>query len=80
MGRAAARQVSAVPDVPPPLPAEWVGEGTLVEVMRALAKHLLARGQLDLAETFIDATFAGAKKGAVRLIAEHTSGKGTKMA
>ena len=47
---------------------QWVGEGTLVEVLRVLAEDLLARGQLDLAETFIDATFAGAKKGAVQLV------------
>ena len=42
---------------------QWVREGTLVEVLRAMAKDLLARGQLDSAETFIDATFAGAKRG-----------------
>ncbi len=54
---------------------QWVGEGTLVEVLRALAKDLLARGQLDLAETFIDATFAGAKKGAVQLV-QHAAAKG----
>ncbi len=53
---------------------QWVGEGTLVEVLRALAKHLLARGQLDLAETFIDATFAG-EKGAVQLV-QHAAAKG----
>ena len=54
---------------------QWVGEGTLVEVLRGLAKDLLARGQLDLAETFVDATFAGAKKGAVQLV-QHAAAKG----
>lgn len=54
---------------------QWVGEGVLVKVLRALAEDLLARGQLDLAETFIDATFAGAKKGAVQLV-QHAAAKG----
>ncbi len=54
---------------------QWVREGTLVEVLRVLAEDLLARGQLDLAETFIDATFAGAKKGAVQLV-QHAAAKG----
>ncbi len=54
---------------------QWVREGTLVNVLHALAEDLLARGQLDLAETFIDATFAGAKKGAVQLV-QHAAAKG----
>ena len=54
---------------------QWVREGTLVQVLRTLAEDLLARGQLDLAETFIDATFAGAKKGAVQLV-QHAAAKG----
>ena len=41
----------------------WVGAGVLDELLRQLAEDLLARGQLDLAETFIDASFSGAKKG-----------------
>jgi len=53
----------------------WVQEGTLVKVLRALAEDLLARGQLDLAETFIDASFSGAKKGAVQLV-QHAAAKG----
>ena len=55
----------------------WVREGTLVQLLRALAEDLLARGQLDLAETFIDATFAGAKKGAVLLV-QHAAAKGAR--
>jgi len=43
----------------------WVGEGALVELLRTLAQDLVARGDLDLAETFIDASFSGAKKGAL---------------
>ena len=54
---------------------QWVGEDKLVQVLRVLAEDLLARGQLDLAETFIDATFAGAKKGAVQLV-QHAAAKG----
>ena len=56
---------------------QWVRAGTLVKVLRALAEDLLARGQLDLAETFIDATFAGAKKGAVLLV-QHAAARGAK--
>jgi transposase len=55
----------------------WVREGTLVQGLRVLAEDLLARGQLDLAETFIDATFAGAKKGAVPLV-QHAAAKGAR--
>lgn len=56
---------------------QWVRAGTLVKVLRALAEDLLARGQLDLAETFIDATFAGAKKGAVLLV-QHAAARGAR--
>ena len=54
---------------------QWVRAGTLVKVLRRLAEDLLARGQLDLAETFIDASFRGAKKGAVELV-QHAVAKG----
>jgi transposase len=54
---------------------QWVSEGTLVRALRVLAEDLLERGQLDLAETFVDATFAGAKKGAVLLV-QHAAAKG----
>jgi transposase len=53
----------------------WVREGTLVQVLRTLAEDLLARGQLDLSETFIDASFSSAKKGAVQLV-QHAAAKG----
>lgn len=56
---------------------QWVREGTLVKTLRVLAEDLLARGQLDMAETFIDATFAGAKKGAVLLV-QHAAAKGAR--
>ena len=54
---------------------QWEREGKLVRALAALAEDLLARGRLDLAETFIDATFAGAKKGAVLLV-QHAAAKG----
>jgi len=53
----------------------WVQEGVLDELLGKLAEDLLARGQLDLAETFIDASFSGAKKGAVQLV-QHAAAKG----
>jgi transposase len=56
---------------------QWVRAGTLVKVLRRLAEDLLARGQLDLAETFIDASFSGAKKGAVQLV-QHAAAKGAR--
>jgi transposase len=53
----------------------WVRGGVLVQLLRTLAEDLLARGQLDLRETFIDASFSGAKKGAVLLV-QHAAAKG----
>ncbi len=56
---------------------QWVRVGILVKVLRRLAEDLLARGDLDLAETFIDASFSGAKKGAVLLV-QHAAAKGAR--
>ena len=56
---------------------DWVRAGTLVKVLRRLAEDLLARGELDLAETFIDASFTGAKRGAVLLV-QHAAAKGAR--
>ena len=53
----------------------WVRGGVLVQLLRTLAEDLLARGQLDLGETFIDTSFSGAKKGAVLLV-QHAAAKG----
>jgi transposase len=47
---------------------QWQQDGTLVELLRALVADLRARGKMDLSECFIDATFAGAKKGAMELV------------
>jgi transposase len=56
---------------------QWIRAGILVKILRRLAEDLLARGDLDLAETFIDASFSGAKKGAVRLV-QHAAAKGAR--
>jgi transposase len=45
---------------------QWVREGKLEDILRVLAEELHARGKLELEEGFIDASFTGAKKGALR--------------
>ena len=44
---------------------QWQRDGTLTGMLHALAEDLRARGKLDLSETFIDASFSSAKKGAL---------------
>jgi transposase len=44
---------------------QWQRDGTLDRLLHALAEDLRARGKLDLSETFIDASFSSAKKGAL---------------
>ena len=46
----------------------WVRDGRFVEALRLLARHLHERGKLNLGEAFVDATFASAKKGALRSV------------
>jgi len=41
----------------------WVKAGVFKKILIKLAEHLRERGKIDLAETFIDATFVDAKKG-----------------
>jgi len=43
---------------------QWQRSGRLDRLLRRLAEDLRDRGHLDLTEAFVDATFAGAKKGA----------------
>lgn len=61
-------------DLPPRFPPyqtchrrfqQWARDGTLKQVLEALAEHLRATGQIDLRECFIDGTFVPAKKGAL---------------
>src|SRR5882762_1145794 len=46
----------------------WQQDGVLDRLVEALARDLHKRGQIDLEECFIDATFAAAKKGALELV------------
>ena len=57
---------------------QWVRSGKLEKALRLLAKHLHDRGKLDLQEAFIDATFASAKKGVLRL-ARHAEARGQRF-
>jgi transposase len=43
---------------------QWSRDGTLRNVLEALAEDLRTRGEIDLSECFIDGTFIVAKKGA----------------
>jgi hypothetical protein len=47
--------------------AQWQRSGRLDRLLRRLAEDLRDPGKLDLSEAFIDATLAGAKKGALPL-------------
>ena len=42
---------------------QWAEDGTVEKILRALAEDLEERGEIDLSETFIDGTFAPARKG-----------------
>ena len=46
---------------------QWQRSGRLDRLLQRLAEDLRDRGKLDLTEAFVDATFAGAKKGALPL-------------
>jgi transposase len=54
---------------------QWEEDGTLVRLLRALVEDLRDRGKVDVEECFIDATFAGAKKGALELV-QRSAAKG----
>lgn len=42
---------------------EWVAKGVFKKILEHLVEHLQKKGKINLAETFIDASFAEAKKG-----------------
>jgi transposase len=42
---------------------EWIRDGTLKSILQALARDLEERGKISIEESFIDGTFAPAKKG-----------------
>lgn len=54
---------------------KWVESEVLDRILKALAEDLRRRGKIDLSECFVDATFAGAKKGAQTLDLQNV-GKG----
>ena len=56
---------------------QWVRSGVMRGVLEALAEDLRSRGRFDLDETFIDGSFAPAKKGAPA--GKTKRGKGTKI-
>jgi transposase len=43
----------------------WQRSGLLIRMLQKLAEDLRDRGKIDLSETFIDASFSSAKKGAL---------------
>jgi transposase len=45
---------------------EWRKAGVIREILEDLVRHLQSKGRVDIAETFIDASFVEAKKGAKR--------------
>src|SRR5918993_4204890 len=46
----------------------WQRSGRLERLLQCLAEDLRDRGKIDLSEAFVDATFASAKKGGLRLV------------
>jgi transposase len=47
---------------------QWQRSGRLDRLLQRLAEDLRDRGKIDLSEAFVDATYAGAKKGALRSV------------
>ncbi len=56
---------------------QWQRTGVLDGILWALGEDLLARGALGLDETFIDASFIGAKRGAIALL-QRAAAKGAR--
>jgi transposase len=54
---------------------KWVQAKVMDRLLKALAEDLRRRGKIDLSECFIDATFAGAKRG-VQMLDLRSAGKG----
>src|SRR6476660_10169440 len=46
----------------------WQRSGRLERLLQRLAEDLRDRGKIDLSEAFVDATFASAKKGALKSV------------
>jgi len=60
---------------------QWVEDGTLEEILLRLLADLEERGQIDLSECFVDASFASAKIGRKRGpgVGKTKRGKGSKV-
>jgi transposase len=56
---------------------QWQRSGRLDRLLQRLAEDLRDRGKIDLSEAFVDATFASAKKGALRSV-QHAAAKAPK--
>ena len=52
---------------------EWVRNGTFQRLIKEIAEDLYERGGIDIRETFIDGTFAPAKKGALLLARQNAA-------
>src|SRR5205814_3800369 len=55
----------------------WQRSGRLDRLLQRLAEDLRDRGKIDLSEAFVDATFASAKKGALKSV-QRAAGKAPK--
>jgi hypothetical protein len=53
-GRTSPTALPALPDLPPPLPEVDLVEGVLSAILEALALDLEERGEIDLAECYIE--------------------------
>src|SRR5713101_2687284 len=62
----AAQEISAVPDLPPPLPAMGCGRANWKASCAYWPRSCTPEENLQLEEAFIDASFTGAKKGGAR--------------
>jgi transposase len=56
---------------------QWQRSVVLDGILWALCEDLLARGELGLEEAFVDASFAGTKRGAIALV-QHAASKGAR--
>ena len=55
----------------------WQKDGRFEVILQVLAEDLVKRGKLDLSEGAIDASFSGAKKGALQLV-KQSAAKGAR--
>jgi len=55
----------------------WQEDGRFEVILQVLAEDLVKRGKLDLSEGAIDASFSGAKKGALQLV-KQSAAKGAR--